>query len=314
MPLTEADLAHILSRRLAGRALRDLLDNLGDGVYLSTPTREIVFWNRGAERITGYRAEEVVGRRCYENILMHTDAGGCRLCLDRCPMEQTIQDEQPRTRRLLLAHRDGRRIPVVAHTIPIHDEQGELVGIAETFSDDSERDDLRGEVARLSQAAATDPLTGLANRRALDDALELAFYRRQRHGHSFGLVLIDLDRFKQVNDHYGHAVGDDLLRAVARAVAEMRRRDELVGRWGGDEFVALAQPVEGIAHLAAVAERLRGVVSGAAVRAAGSLISLTASAGAALARSGEDAQALLGRADRLLYEAKSAGGDRSAIS
>lgn len=314
MRVADGGLLEALTGQIGGRTLQDLLDNLGDGVYFATPDRLIVYWNKGAERITGYGADEVVGRRCFENILMHTDGEGCRLCLKRCPLELCQVEREPRTLRLFFTHRDGRRIPVTVRTLPILDDHGELAGVAETFSDDSESRELRGEVARLSQAAATDPLTSMPNRRALDDALELAFYRYGRHGQPFGLILLDLDHFKQVNDRHGHAIGDDLLREVARSIAGVRRRDELVGRWGGDEFVVVAQPMAGIAPLAAAAERLRGVVSAAVVSASDGPISLTASAGAAFVRPNENAQTLLRRADGLLYESKTAGGNRSAVS
>ncbi|MEN6525745.1 MAG: GGDEF domain-containing protein, partial [Candidatus Polarisedimenticolia bacterium] len=123
----------------------------------------------------------------------------------------------------------------------------------------------------------------------------------------------DLDHFKDINDQFGHGAGDQLLQAVARALSFVRRRDETVGRWGGEEFAVLIQPVAGRLELAAAVERLRTIVPRARIVAGEDLVHVTASAGAALARPGERLENLWSRVDRLLYQSKREGRDRLAL-
>lgn len=165
--------------------------------------------------------------------------------------------------------------------------------------------------------AATDPLTGLWNRRLFDEALQRERERARRAGTSFGLLLLDLDRFKAVNDSHGHEAGDRVLREAAARLAGATRAADLLARYGGDEFAVLAPDADRDA-LAVLAERLRRAVGGRpSTLADGSALTLTASIGAVLAHGSdppEAAEALLGAADRLLYRAKAHGGDRIELA
>ncbi len=158
---------------------------------------------------------------------------------------------------------------------------------------------------RLRELAVRDPLTLLFNRRHLMDRLDVEL-ARVRRGHPLAVVMIDLDRFKRVNDTDGHAAGDALLARLASALADAVRETDVVGRYGGDEFLVLlpdTRPDD--ADIAA--ERLA-----AAVREAGESagpVGVTASVGVAFAREGDEARALIGRADAASYDAKAAGGD-----
>jgi two-component system cell cycle response regulator len=160
-------------------------------------------------------------------------------------------------------------------------------------------------LAELERRAARDPLTGLANRRALDDSLDRELSRARRDGASLSLVLLDIDHFKAINDERGHLVGDEVLSTVARTLAETVRDMDLVARYGGEEFVVLL-PATALEDAVGTAERLRLAVSGQQAAAP-----VTVSAGVATfpdqAPSGAE---LLVLADRALYEAKRAGRDR----
>lgn len=165
------------------------------------------------------------------------------------------------------------------------------------------------ELERLSQ---TDGLTGLANRRQFDHALLREHARQRRTGSPLSLLMIDLDHFKHVNDHYGHAVGDDYLRAVARVLqVSVARVTDLAARYGGEEFVCLL-PDTSAADAFMLAERIRGGVAGLALpnaQAEGG--QLTVSVGVATLDGGSSSAAqLLERADEQLYAAKRDGRDR----
>jgi len=161
--------------------------------------------------------------------------------------------------------------------------------------------------AQLMQAlATTDPLTGLPNRRALDECLQAALAAAQRHGEPVSVALIDVDHFKRVNDRYGHAAGDRVLVQLGHRLAADLRASDRLGRWGGEEFLL----VSGHTPLAAaleLAERLRASVAGFSF---GHGEPVTVSVGVAQVRQGDDAERLLERADAALYRAKDAGRNR----
>ncbi len=165
--------------------------------------------------------------------------------------------------------------------------------------------------ARVQEAAVRDPLTGLVNRRYFDEAVETAFANSVRSGIALSLVVLDLDRFSEVNNLYGHPVGDTVLRRVARAMLAVVRSGDILARYGGEEFVIIA-PGTGRDDAITLAERVRAAVAGEAGRPVdGTVIPLTISAGVA-SRLGDEAdgRALFRAADSALLAAKRAGRDR----
>jgi diguanylate cyclase (GGDEF)-like protein len=163
----------------------------------------------------------------------------------------------------------------------------------------------------LEDLAYRDELTELPNRRGSSRQLEVLISRARRHGHQLALLLIDADLFKAVNDDHGHAAGDVVLREVAHRLRERMRREDLVGRWGGEEFV-VALPETTPDAAAAVAESLRAAIAGTPIEAHGAALHVTVSIGVA-AWIGEDLEDVVDRADRALYAAKAAGRDRVVV-
>jgi diguanylate cyclase (GGDEF)-like protein/PAS domain S-box-containing protein len=160
---------------------------------------------------------------------------------------------------------------------------------------------------RLAQSAVTDPLTGLANRRAFDERLAAEIARARRHGRPLALVMVDIDEFKRVNDTHGHQAGDRVLRAVADALAATTREGEIVARVGGEEFAWLL-PDAAVGDAFRAAERARAGVAATTVEPVGAV---TVSAGVADLLAAGGAEDLVARADRALYAAKSSGRDRT---
>jgi len=159
--------------------------------------------------------------------------------------------------------------------------------------------------------AVRDALTGLPNRRALDEFLEREVARSRRHGRPLSVALLDVDRFKAVNDAHGHPCGDAVLRAVAERLAPLVRAEDLCARYGGEEFALVLVEADHAAAVA-VAERARAAVGGHAVRFEGVELALTVSAGVATTRGDPAAtpRGLLHAADGRLYAAKRAGRNR----
>lgn len=284
-----------------------LLESVDDGVYIVDRHRRIQYWNAGAERITGYSAEDALGRRCSESLLEHVDASGYQLCFGRCPLEATMADCQSRQACVYLRHREGHRVATRVRAIPLM-EHGECVGAVEVFSDGV---GTTQSVRRLFDLVDRDPLTHLFNRRWLDRRVEQALADCASHGLPCGLLLADIDRFKTFNDLYGHQTGDRVLCAVGRTLESVFTEPLFVGRWGGEEFV-MGAPGLGGADLAGLAEQARTLVQAMVVQGPAGPLAVTVSVGYGQARAGEDADTLLARVDAAMYAAKAGGRNRVA--
>lgn len=165
---------------------------------------------------------------------------------------------------------------------------------------------LRTTLAAAELLAARDQLTGLCNRRNFDQRLEAAIARTARHGDVFSLLMIDLDHFKNINDYYGHATGDDVLRRFGEVLRERLRQNDVAARWGGEEFVVLADGAN-LDNARLLAEQVRESV---AVTSFSPVPRVTVSVGIAEYQEGESGDDLLRRADKALYGAKRNGRNR----
>ena len=285
---------------------RQLLDNLYDGVYFVDLNRIITFWNRGAERLSGFPADEVIGRHCGDNLLVHVDMEGRHLCRHGCPLAATLADGQERQSEIYLHHRDGHRLPVLVRISPIRNGEGQITGAVEIFSDNTARILDQHRIDQLQEMAFLDPLTSLPNRRYLEIKLNTRLEEMQRYGWQSALLFLDVDHFKAVNDQYGHAVGDNVLKMVARTLAHCARSVDTVGRWGGEEFVAILTNI-GKGRLLETAERYRQMVENSGLPVSGKHLQVTVSIGAAVAMPGDTAETLISRADDLMYQSKLRG-------
>jgi len=290
-----------------------LLEQMIDGVYLVDTDRRILFWNESAERLTGYSAAEVVGSRCADGILEHvTDCGEC-LCQTGCPLAATMDDGGKREGHVFLHHKRGHRVPVHVKTSAIHDQHGRVIGGLEVFNDDTPRVGYLDRLAQLEQIAYIDELTGLANRRYLFDAMDAKYAEAARHDQPFGVILMDVDHFKKFNDTHGHHVGDEVLKLVARTLAQNSRPYDTVCRWGGEEFLVLVCHAT-LDEVGRLAERARSLVSASALEVDSEKLSVTISGGATFVRPGESRDDLIRRADELLYESKRQGRNRVTVA
>ena len=291
---------------------RELLDCLDDGVYFVDRDRRLLFWNKAAEELTGFAGSEVVGRRCPDNILCHADVNGRILCTDGCPLEQVMATGKSDQLDLFLHHKDGHRVPVRVKATPILDAQGRAVGAMEVFNDRTARIEQAERIKELERLAMVDELTRLPNRRHFDDQLGRRLAEWQRHGRPFGVLMMDVDRFKQVNDECGHLLADAILKLVARTLHANCRSFDTVARWGGEEFAAIISNVDA-QQLVLVAEKFRAMVAASGLRLPGHALGITISVGAAAAQADDTPQTLLKRADQALYEAKRQGRNRVCV-
>jgi len=174
--------------------------------------------------------------------------------------------------------------------------------------------DTAALVEKLAKLASIDPLTGALNRRRFDEVASRDFELARRSRESLGVLMIDLDYFKRVNDEWGHAAGDRVLKVVSDRCRAALRGTDIFARYGGEEFVVLL-PSSDVEGALAAAQRLRDAVSGESIAWEGEEIRLTASVGAyaGVPASGEALALFLRRADEALYAAKAKGRDRVAL-
>jgi diguanylate cyclase (GGDEF)-like protein/PAS domain S-box-containing protein len=284
----------------------DLLDKMPDAVYFVDSAKKITYWNKAAEKVTGYRESEVMGKSCADNILVHVDDRGESLCLGKCPLAATMADGISREAEVYLHHKNGHRVPVLVRVSPLRDVHGNIIGGAELFTDNSSKEAMILRIKELEELAMIDTLTRLANRRYIESELEVRIQEKSRYNLPFGLLFMDIDHFKRFNDNYGHDVGDRALITVANTLRSLARPYDLIGRWGGEEFIAIIRNVD-MALLTVIGERLRSLVEMTYIDVDGKNIGITLSVGAAIARDDDTPVSILKRSDMLMYLSKENG-------
>ena len=289
-----------------------VLDSLYDGVYVVDRERRITYWNEAARRISGYSRDEVVGSRCSDEILEHVDLDGESLCQGGCPLSVAMTENAAQEAVAFLHHRSGHRVAVAVRATPLHDETGAVIGGVEVFSAGSTDGLYQARIQDLETLAMLDDLTRIPNRRYLNVEMERRLSEMKRYGWPFGVLFLDIDRFKLVNDTHGHVVGDQMLKAVASTFVASARSFDLFGRWGGEEFVGIMTNVDA-EGLQKTGDRIRTLVAQSFLTVAGQRVSVTVSAGGTLARANDSVTSLIERADRLMFVSKRAGRDRVTV-
>lgn len=267
---------------------------------LAEPGPEIVYVNNAFTELTGYRAEEVIGGT--PRILQ-----GPETCPEtRAKIRAALEAKSPIRTTIVNYSKSGQKYWLDINLIPLIDSSGNVDYFAAIERDITEEMLVREKLEALS---LTDDLTGLMNRRHLLGRLEDEVVRSRRYGHPLSVMMVDIDRFKSINDTHGHQVGDRALAVTAHTLLGNVRATDLVSRLGGEEF-ALVLPETGLELGSELAERLRAAIADARLLRGPKEISWTASFGLAELSPDDGAgDDLLARADRALYAAKEAGRD-----
>ncbi len=283
-----------------------LLAEMSDGVYAVDRDRCITYWSPAAEVITGYSAAEVVGRSCADGILRHVSDSGQQLCIVGCPLAAVMKDGHRRAANIYLHHKSGHRVPVAVKGHAILDDAGQIVGSLELFHPRATNRFSDHPEGNRAEDAYVDSLTGLANRRFGETQLQSLMAGVDAGVTTLGVLFVDVDHFKDVNDSQGHGVGDIVLRMVGQSLANGVRADDFPIRWGGEEFLVLLPGAAQVA-LERTAERLRMLVEHSWFQNGDSQVRVTVSIGATLARPEDTVLEVVDRADRLMYQSKAAG-------
>lgn len=286
-----------------------LLEELYEGVYFVDTQRRILYWNKAAHRISGYSADEVIGHYCQDNLLNHVNEAGTQLCFGKCPLMETVENGVPHECELYLHHKKGHRVPVRVRVTPIRDDSNKIIGAIEMFVETGSAKQQNEHLHHLETRGFLDPLTQMGNRRYLEIELFKALQDFRQHGLPFGAILADIDHLRIINEHYGHATGDQALQAVAQTLLGAISDSDILGRWSVDEFLVLV-PNPSTHRLGEIADRCRILVERAGIKVGADQVTVTISAGASAVDALDTMEVFIRRLDNLLQRSKYAGRNR----
>ena len=279
------------------------LNSIGDAVLSTDISGNVTYLNHAAESLTGWSQEEAL-RRPVAEVFRIID--GATRQPARNPMELAVQQNKTvgLTANCILIRRDGLECAIEDSAAPIHDRRGQVTGAVIVFHDVTA---ARAMSFRMSHLAQHDSLTDLPNRLLLNDRLTRAIASARRNGNRLAVLFVDLDRFKDINDSLGHAIGDKLLQSVAERLVARVRNSDTVSRPGGDEFVVLLSELEHPEDAAVCAKKMLTALT-APHRIAQHDVHVTVSIGVSTyPEDGQDAETLVKSADTAMYQAKENG-------
>lgn len=287
----------------------EVMNSLGQGVAVTDAEGRFVYINPAYAHMLGYRAEELIGRSPAEAMLQEHAALFSQAFTRGSPGESN-------TYETYLRCADGNQIYALLTSVSRWRDRT-MVGNVMLVTDLTERkrkEDEREElIAQLEQLAAIDELTGIYNRRYFFAVGDRELKRARRYRRPLSVIMLDIDHFKRVNDTYGHAAGDRVLRAVAECCRKGIREIDILGRYGGEEFGILVQEAD-VSSAKAIAERLRECVISSPVAVDHRSVAVTVSLGVAqMSDDVDDLAMLISRADAALYRAKQLGRNRVVV-
>ncbi|MBK8536578.1 MAG: diguanylate cyclase [Candidatus Competibacteraceae bacterium] len=305
--ITDRKQAEFAMRESESR-FRTLVDLLPYGVLESDLTGRVIFANPALEHLYGCgEGKSVVGRFIWEFLATETKQGSL------CNYAQFLVRDQPPSTTYYTKQRriDGNVFDVQVDWTYRRDEQGQVRGFIAILTDITDRNRMQ---EALREQAIRDPLTGLFNRRYLDETLPRELSRCQRSGEPLAVAMLDLDHFKRFNDGYGHDAGDQVLQQVGLALHQSLRTSDMACRYGGEELTVV-MPGSSLADARTRLDTVRQAIMQLHLRYRdGELPTITVSIGVAAAESeATDAMALLIRADAALYQAKERGRNRVVV-
>lgn len=282
------------------------LQSIGDAVITTDEKGNIEYLNVVAEDLTGWNVDEAIGMEISEMFIVINEV--TNMTKDN-PAERCLSEGRviKCTNNTILVHRDGHRFAIEASAAPIKNREGEIVGCILVFRDVTEK---RRLLQQMAHQATHDPLTGLANRMLFNDRLKKALEQVSQTNKMLAVMLIDLDRFKNINDACGHSGKERIVIQVAERIKGVIPKGDTVARLGGDEFAVLISTMDDVDDAAEVAREIVKAF-GKPFQGCDYEIFITASIGIAVYPSdGLDAPTIMKHADTAMYRAKEMGGNK----
>jgi diguanylate cyclase (GGDEF)-like protein len=287
------------------------LESMNDGFFLLNQDLQFVVWNAGCERVLMRSAREMLGKTWSPTLLGYAGELGQSLPDGELPLQLALAHSRMQMGGVRMRRPNGSWAELEVQAIPLLDGQGKLQGVAELLKDQNSSPPLPADYRELKLAASRDALTSVANRGELENQLNLLLdhWNDSEDSEPFSVIFLDIDFFKNINDTFGHTVGDQVLVDVARLLQRESSSGELVARYGGEEFVLLC-PAAKLQQAFRRAERIRTAMSTTKVGGLGNY-RVTASLGVTQVERKDSAESVLKRADRALYNAKQTGRNKT---
>jgi len=304
--------AHLMLRLDDPELYRGILDGLKVGVYLVDRGGKILFWSAGAERITGYLSQDVVGRSSLEDLLGHLDGENNEINREDLPVSVVLREGKPSDAQVSLRHKSGHRVLVRLHAAPIRATHEGVVGVVESFEEVIAITDLTERQSKLAAYGCLDEASGVLNHAMVHSHLREALATFAEHPVPFSILCIGIDRLEEIQSRNGIGAVAAVVRVVGQTLENSLRPTDFVGRWNENEFLALLIECGGEEAVKA-AERLRKMVSQSKVEWWGDLLEVTISMGATSAKTADTVEAILERGEKGLRAGAGKGGNRVTL-
>lgn len=290
-----------------------LLESSYDAFYIVDADLRFVVWNDGAHRLVGQSADRLLDRIWTKHTICYADLDGRELPDEELPLSQLLESGKATSRHVKVLNGEGSWTEIELQSVPLFAADGRLLGAAEMLRDKSRSDLGPREYRDMRRSANRDPLTGVANRNEVRTQIgqQLAAACKDNFNATFSLIFVDVDHFKQINDRFEHETGDRVLIETARLLQQETYSGEIVGRYGGGQFLIVCPATSGD-QATQRAERIRATLSQLRVEELEDW-PLTGSFGVTHAVSGDTLDGLINRADKALYRATHAGRNQCAF-
>ena len=284
-------------------ALKQFLDAVPLGCYIISSDDKIIYWNDAAEQILGFNTEQTVGLNCFNIPLGCSNINGVGISELKCPAIAAFATGSPQTVNMFMRSNDGRNILIQNMAVPISNDRGEISKIISLFTPVAD-ETIDGSILKdIYEIATRDPVTCLPGRKFMENQIKDDLEVFRRTGDLFAVLFADADNFHDINNQYGHAVGDDMLKGFGAALMKYGRKIDHFCRWGGDEFVGLLH-MKRDDDLERAAKRFEKVAENISVTSGNRKISIHVSIGITVVREEDDDKSIIERADKYMYLSK----------
>ncbi len=280
---------------------RTILESLQSGVCVVDIQQRILFWNDGAQRITGHPRIEVLGHSYMKNILVHCNQVSCQVCTNRCPIRDAFHEGKSSYGVVLIHHRAGHRVPVHTWTIPLRDQHGAIIAVIQNFEAQRDAAVPDPDADSMQAFGYLDNTTGLANHIMMESRLRETLGTFSELQVPFGILCLSAVDLPLFRSKYGQDAATSILRVLGRTLRNTVWPTDFVGRWEEDQFLIILHGC-GEAGLQSVSDRILRTVATATIEWWGEELALALSISGTVAQAGDTEESILQRARQTVGE------------
>lgn len=284
-------------------SLSSIINRVDEGLCIINRNKKIIMWNKAAEKLTGYKHDEVVDSKCSDSLVVHLDERGNDICTNSCPLTEVIKDKKTKSATVYLHHKNGHQIPVKVKYRPIINDEGIVTGIVENFSviNDNREESLNSKMCQIS----------LYDKDYISAELKQIF-KNKSVIKNCGVIRFDVDNLSYINIQYGEKVGTKILKIISENIFTNSSSTDIYGRWYDDELLGIIHNVDQ-KTLYKHAEKIRVAVENSFLNVKGEKVSVTLSVGGTIMRKSDYMLTMMERISKLLYNSRESGGNCTNI-